>query len=225
MNINGLTKKEMEQRVKFHCKHGHNGFSHRLCFENSKGIKERVGFLDIETSSLYATEGMVYTYCIKSNDGKLIKRSVTLKDLYKGDFDKNLMKQFIEDAKGFDRFVLHYGENGRFDIPFLRTRAVYWNLDFPRYKTMYVSDTYPICKNQFRFKRNSLKMACQFLGIKAKGHVLSPKYWGFSMITGNPKIMQASLDWTMLHNIEDVLSTEALWNRINVYVAPGKKSI
>ena len=225
MNINGLSKKEMEQRVKFHCKHGHNGFSHRLCYENTKGIKERIGFLDIETSDLYATSGMIYCYCIKSNDGKLIKRTVTLKDLHKGDFDKNLLKQFIEDAKEFDRFVLHYGENGRFDIPFLRTRAVKWGLDFPKYKTMYVSDTYPICKNQFRFKRNSLKMACAFLGIPAKKHPLTPDTWCFSMITGNPKTMQNALDLILLHNIEDVISTEKLWNKIYPYVSLGKKSI
>ena len=187
-------------------------------------MKERVGFLDIEASNLRATFGIIYTYCIKELDGPIISRSISLDDLYTGVFDKNLLKQFIEDAKQFDRFVLHYGENGRFDIPFMRTRAVKWGLDFPKYKSMYVSDTYPILKNQFKLHSNRLETACTFFDIPSKQHKLNPDVW-LDMITGNKKRMKKALDYIQTHNEEDVISTEKLWKKISGYVNLGKKSI
>jgi uncharacterized protein YprB with RNaseH-like and TPR domain len=216
-----MTQKEINDRLTFRCKHRHNGFSHQQCFKREE---EKIGFLDIEASNLNASFGCVYTYCIKELDGPLIKRAISLDDLHNGNFDKNLLKKFIEDCLKFDRLVLHYGTDFKFDLPFLRTRAVFWGLDFPEHKFLYASDTHTILKKKFKFHSNRLEAVCDFFNIPAKGHKLNSKIW-LDMITGNRKRMRAAIDYILTHNVEDVLSLEALWKKINAYVPLAKTSI
>lgn len=185
---------------------------------------ERLGFADIEASNLTATFGIVYTYCIKADDGELIKRAISLDDLHNARFDKNLIAQFIEDSHKFTRLIFHYGVDRRFDLPFLRTRAVKWGLDFPGYKFLNVSDTYPILKNKFKLHSNRLETACEFFGIPCKQHKLNSDIW-LDMITGNKKRMQGAISYILQHNVEDCLSLEALWKKISPYVKIGNTSI
>jgi uncharacterized protein YprB with RNaseH-like and TPR domain len=219
-----MTQEEVRLRLKFKCIHGHNGVEHPCCFKKANGVQERIGFADIEASNLTATFGIVYTYCIKEENGPILKRAISLSDLYKGVFDKNLVAQFIEDAKSFTRLVWHYGTDKKFDLPFLRTRAVKWGLKFPEYKCLWVSDTHPILRNKFKLHSNRLETACDFFGIPAKGHKLNPDVW-LDMITGNKKRMQRALDYILIHNVEDVVSLEGLWKKIARFTKLGKTSI
>lgn len=218
------TQEEIRKRINFKCIHGHSGLTHPQCFKNRNGKEERIGFADIEASNLTATFGIVYTYCIKELNGKLIKRAISLDDLYHGRFDKTLIASFISDAKEFDRLVWHYGVDRRFDLPFLRTRAVKWGLPFPEYKCLYASDTYPILKNKFKLHSNRLETACDFFNIPAKGHKLNPDIWN-NMITGNRKLMKKSILYILKHNEEDVISLEALWKKISRFIKVGRTSI
>jgi uncharacterized protein YprB with RNaseH-like and TPR domain len=224
MNIHKLTVKETKARLDFRCSHGHNGMAHVRCFETEKDIPEKVAIVDIETTGFTADANFAICYCIKPLGGKVITRTISLNDLYYGKYDLSLVKQFIEDIKEYDRLILHYGENGKFDLPFMRTRAVIWELDFPRPKTILVSDTYPILKDKFKLWRNSLKMACRAFDIPAKQHGLDARIWT-SLATGNPKIINKALRWTEIHCKEDVESTEKLWNKIAPYHALGRKGI
>jgi len=224
MDISSLKKDEIIRRSKWHCNHGHTALSHPQCYENKFGKTEKIGFADIETSNLTATFGIIYTYCIKELDGDLIKRAINLADLHKGVFDKDLIAQFISDTSKFTHLIWHYGTDRRFDVPFLRTRAVKWGLPFPEYKCMYVADTYPILKNKFKLHSNRLETACDFFDIPAKKHKLNSEIW-LNMITGNKKLMQKSIDYILVHNIEDVLSLEALWKKIAKFTRMGKNSI
>lgn len=185
---------------------------------------EKIGFLDIEASNLSATFGIVLTYCIGDINGKILKRQIDFKDWYAGRQDKMLMKQFIEDAKLFDRFVVHYGGDRRFDIPFLRTRAVFWGLDFPEYKDMCISDTWVMLKNKFKLHSNRLETACTFYGIESKGHKMQPDIWA-KLNTGNPKLWKPAMDYIMVHNVEDVVSLRELYVKINKYSNNPKTSI
>lgn len=220
-----LAKVELLARTQFRCIHGRDGLAHRRCYDLGESRTEEVlGFTDIEASNLVATFGICYTYCILSSRGELIKRTISLDDLYNGLYDKLLVQQFIVDAAKFDRLVFHYGENRRFDLPFMRTRAVYWKLSFPEYKSNFVSDTYPILKNRFRLHSNRLETACDFFGIPSKGHKLKPSVW-LKMITGNKKLMKEALKYILTHNIEDVYSLKALWDKTNKYARIGRTSI
>ena len=187
-------------------------------------LNERIGFLDIEASNLSATFGIVLTYCISDIKGNIIKRTIEYKDWYSGIQDKILMKQFIEDAKLFDRFVVHYGGDRRFDLPFLRTRCVFWGLDFPEYKDICISDTWVMLKNKFKLHSNRLETACSFLGIEAKGHKMKPEIWA-ALNTGNPKLWKPAMKYILVHNIEDVVSLRKLYIKISKYSNNTKTSI
>lgn len=225
MDISVLSKDEIIRRHKWHCNCGHTGLEHPNCYEGKFGKEIKVGFADIEASNLTATFGIIYTYCIKELDGKIIKRAISLDDLHNATFDKNLIIKFIEDSKRFTHLIWHYGGfNRSFDVPFLRTRAVKWGLLFPEYKCMYVGDTYPILKNKFKLHSNRLETACEFFHIPAKQHKLNPDVW-LSMITGNKKLMQKAISYILQHNSEDVVSLEKLWKKINKFTRLGKTSI
>jgi len=224
LNVKALSKAEINRRIKFRCSHGHNGLDHPRCYDHANGLIEKVGFVDIEASNLNATFGICYTYCIKELDGDIIARAINLEDLYSGRYDKPLLSQFIEDIKPFTRLVLHYGIDRKFDLPFLRTRAVKWKLPFPEYKFHYVSDTQVILRNKFKLHSNRLETACDFFDIPSKKHKLKPDVW-LKMVTGNPVYMKDALDYILTHNKEDVISLEKLWKKISKYTKMGKTSL
>lgn len=217
VNIANLTKAEIVKRHFYRCRHSMTGLTHPKCYAEETGYGEKIGFLDIETTNLKANWGIVLSYCIKSKDG-LIKRLIDPKDIKKGIFDKNLLKNLNKDIMKFDRIVTYYG--ARFDIPFLRTRCVHFGLDFPMFQAVHHSDLYDIIKRKFNLHRKSLDVACTFFGIEAKGHRLTPEVW-LKCMSGDQK----ALEYVLTHNIEDVESTEKLWNTVTDYARVTKTSI
>jgi len=179
------------------------------------------GFLDIETFTFNfkADMGIMLTYCIKELDGKITKNSITANECnLDTDNDKRLMKDLVKDLKGYTRLIGHFST--WFDLPFLRTRAVYYDLDFPIYKEIYHSDTFFILKRKFSLKSRSLRNACKFFKIEAKDHPFEFDIW-YRAAKGK----KADLGHVLTHNVEDVVSTELLWKKINSYVPEGKASI
>lgn len=220
-----MTPKECQARERFRCVHNHNGLVHPRCFDRqNKKNEDIIGFADIEASNLNANWGVVYTYAIKPLNKPAIARTISLQDLHKGLFDKPLITQFIEDCGAYTRLIWHYGTDRRFDVPFLRTRAVKWGLPFPQHKMLYVSDTYPILKNKFKLHSNRLETACDFFNIPSKAHKLRSDIW-LDMITGNTKRMTRAIQYIKKHNIEDVESLEKLWLKIYKYTKLANTSI
>jgi uncharacterized protein YprB with RNaseH-like and TPR domain len=209
-NIANLKKEEIVKRFNFKCTHGHNGLEHPTCYAKDNRIKESIGIVDIETSNLKANWGFVFSYCLKSEDGALIKRILTAKEIKDGIYDKELMRQFCIDVRKFDRLIGYY--SARFDIPFLRTRALYHGLDFPIFKEIKHTDLYDITKRKLSLHSKRLQVVADFFGIKSKGHPMNPSVW-FKAMAGDEK----ALKWIMIHNIEDVDTTLELWNRLNDY--------
>jgi uncharacterized protein YprB with RNaseH-like and TPR domain len=132
--------------------------------------------------------------------------------------DKGVVKQCVEDMRKFDRLTFHYGD--RFDIPFLRTRAVYHGLDFPLYKEIKGTDTCSILWKKFKLHSNRLEAACKFFGIESKAHPIKQDIW-ITALGGNKK----SLDYILTHCREDVASLEALYHKISDHNNIINKSI
>jgi len=191
---------------------------HPKCFDNKYEIKEKVATLDIETSNLSATFGIVLTYCLKPLNGKTIKRSITKDDIERGLYDKLLLRNFCRDVLQFDRVITWYGK--RFDIPFLRTRCVFWGLDFPVDNEILHTDAYFISKFKLKMHSNRLGVVAPFFHIAAKAHPLNPEIW-FRCMRGDKK----ALKFVLLHNEEDVVSLEKLWIKLNKYHKLTKTSI
>jgi len=109
--------------------------------------------------------------------------------------------------------------NTRFDIPFLRSRALYWNIDFPLYGYIKHKDVYYMVKNRLRIHRNRLEDACRLLGIKGKTH-LDGTQW-VKALTGDKRALSYVLD----HNKKDVIILEKLYHKLKDYVKEVNRSI
>jgi len=184
-----------------------------------------IGFFDIETSNLKATYGFVFSYAIKVADEEKLNGGqriysglITPEDMKNGNFDRRLIKQCCYDLRKFNMIVTYYGK--KFDIPFLRTRAILYGLDFPLYKEVLHTDCWQIVKNRLKLHSNKLEVACDFFSIPAKAHKLSPKIW-FQASLGHEK----ALKHIMKHNIEDVISTEKIYKLVCPYYQKTRTSI
>lgn len=218
-----LTKQEILKFSRVMCSHRQPLLSHPNCLEQYIGYKPKVGFLDIETSNFSASFGVVVTWSIKEENGKIYDGFLRDEDfdVGKGNYDKRILAECVDAMMMFDRLVVYWGKDRRFDIPFLRTRAVSMGVGFPLYQENIVTDLYDVVKNKFKFGRNSLYAACSQLGIASKDTPLTPQTWMDATIGRDKKAMKLIL----AHNHEDVISTEALWHRINSFANLTKTSI
>lgn len=217
MNPSTMPKAEIVSRLRFRCPHRHNGLEHGACFDAVHDA-ERIGFLDIEATSLNASFGYLLSYCIKPLGAETLKRPIEPKDIKRHRYDKALCSQFLSDLENFDRVVTYYGTG--YDIPFLRTRCLYWNLDFPPMGSIFHTDLYYAVRNKLKLHRNRLEVACDMFGIESKGHRLTPKVWQDAQ-TGDAK----AIAYVLQHNEEDVISLENLWNRLQGNFRTNKTSV
>ena len=222
ININRLKKEEILFLARRKCKHGHSYLEHIQCAVNN-GInfaEEKVGFLDIETTGLKATYCYVQSYAIKEAGGKILGRRITKKEIHNKELDKHLLTECVRDMRKFDKLVTYYGGDYRFDLPVLRTRCLFWKLDFPLYGEIKVFDLYSLVKKKLKLHSNRLGVACEFFGIEAKGHPMKPEIW-FRAQTGDER----SLNWIWTHNKEDVVSTEKLYYKLINFLGRQQTSI
>lgn len=200
------------------CKHHHKYTEHYNCYlkENPEDIK--IGFIDIETSNLRANFGIIFCYCILDNStGKILSRTVTKDELTKS-LDREVVKQCLKDISKFDILVTYYGT--KFDIPFIRTRAIEWKLDFPTFGTIKHKDVYYIVKSKFCLNSNRLETACRaIIGKTEKNHV-DANYW-IRALQGDQKSLKYILD----HCERDVRDLQRVYLSVENYVKETFKSI
>jgi uncharacterized protein YprB with RNaseH-like and TPR domain len=210
INPNILKKKEKEIFFTGRCRHRHLYCEHPSCFR--KEILEKngqlvEGYLDIETTGFEANYHHILTYVIKvRGKKKYYTASITKEDLDSGEFDKRVCEQLIKDLSQFDIIYTYYGTG--FDIPFMRSRCMYWGLTFPEFGTLQHKDLYYVVRRLFKLNRKSLEVVTRFLGIEGKNHVLGNE-WMLARI-GNKK----GLKYVMEHNIIDCDILEKLHDRL-----------
>lgn len=220
--IRRLKKSDLEWLNDHNCKHGHTYLTHYPCFlsesPSESPFHERVGYLDIESTGLKGNWDYMLCWCIKEVGGKILGRHLTPREITKYKFDKDLTKELIEAVKGFDRIITYYGI--RFDIPFIKTRAEKWGLDFPAYRDLWQTDLYFIAKANLLLHSTRLMHVCDLLGIPNKEHKLDPDIWMKAKSGHIP-----SLEWIFTHCQEDVISLEMAHDRLKKYTLPQKRSI
>lgn len=225
MNFNS---NEIKKRMGFKCKHGHNGLTHKNCYDVAHNIEERIGFLDIEAEDLSADYGIMFNWCIlDGKTNKIHQDVITLEDIKNGSSksrnvppreDKRITQSLIKTLENYDRVVAHYGS--RYDVPFIRTRAVICGVDFPTYGMLNQTDTWVILKNKFKLSRNSLQNATlKLLGQTRKDHLsLAVKH-------GCLRGEKWALDISVQHCRKDVLDLRDLYNEIHWSMKKTKTSI
>lgn len=220
--VHRMTMIEIKEAAKWKCPlpghSSHNGLEHWTCYVTHGQAKERLGFFDIETSNLKADYGIMFGYCIKvAGSDEIVERWVTKEELRK-DLDKRVIQQLMLDLMTFDRIVTHYGT--RFDIPYSRSRAEYWNLLFPEYGILYHTDTYYMARRALCLSSNRLENVCNHLfGESHKTRLLATRW--IQGLQGDKE----SLDYIADHCKKDVWDLERVYNRLLKYTKGGKRSI
>ena len=203
------------------CQHKQPYAIHNKCFFDEKGgiiDPERIGFLDIEATNLSADFGIMICYCIKPSDSdKIITRCLTKQQMFKS-LDKALCEKALGDMYKFDRLVGHY--SSKFDFPFMRTRALYHNIEFPDYGEIYQSDTWRTLRNKYKFSSNRLGNVGEFIGCETEKTKITPEHW-LGALQGKKK----SLDYIVDHCQKDVLILEKVYNKICRSVATARTSL
>lgn len=219
-------KKFVLDLLTFKCSHGHTGLSHYNCYLKEKGEVERTGYIDIETSNLHGNFGIMLSYCIlDGSTDKILGRHITPKELRakekgKPTLDKYIVKDCIEDMLKFDRLVVHYGGDMRFDLPFLRTRAIKWGLEFPEYGTLKLTDTYPMAKRKLRLNSNRQNVITElYEGISDKTRVIGDLWT--QAIQGDLKALKE----IYRHNEIDVRELKKNHEKLSPYVRQTNTSI
>jgi len=224
VNFHRLKCWEKDWLYDHRCRHGHRYTEHPDCYLAEYGNRlstiEKIGFVDIEATNLKADFGYILCYSLKELDGELYHRTITPKEVKTYQFDRGLMRQFLKDIEPFDRLVGYYSRDYRFDIPYLRTRALRWGLDFPKWKEYLFTDVYDIVRGKLNLHRNRLEVVCDLLDIPAKGHRLNPEVWMRAQ-AGSLRALQ----WVQQHCDEDVISLEQVYKRLFQFKGVNKASI
>ena len=177
-----------------------------------------VGYLDIETSGLQADFGLIYTWCIKVSDkDEIYSACITSEEMRNGTLDKRIVKELIETLYNFRRIYTYYGSI--FDIPFIRSRALYHKLEFIPYGLVEHKDVYYLARRVLRIHSKRLQSVCSLLGIKGKTH-LEPRYWIMAN-SGNEKALKYILE----HNKRDVEILEKAYKKLQTYEGHTRRFI
>lgn len=218
--VGRLRKQEIIKLSKNFCKHGVPYLNHYDCFLKESPDLERVGIIDIEASNLKADFGIMLCYAIYDlKSGKVLQNAISKKDLYqKGVLDKNLVKKCIDDMGKFTKLIGYYSGDYRFDIPFIRTRAVSLGVEFPGYGEQIHQDIYSLIKKKFCLSRNRLENASRTLvGMTRKTY--NSRHWLFAL-QGNPDSLKFILD----HCVRDVQDLGDLYLKVEKF-APDCRSL
>jgi uncharacterized protein YprB with RNaseH-like and TPR domain len=175
MNFGRMKKDEIVWMAVHSCKaHGVKYINHPACYVREEPDKQKTGFIDIESTQLRADWGIVLCVSILDlNSTHNFVRTITKKEVHSKDLDKNVVRDAVVEMRKYDRLIGYYASNMRFDIPFLRTRAVHHDLDFPAFGEIIMEDVFPVIKYKFKLSRNRLDNACEaLLGKSEKTHWL-----------------------------------------------------
>lgn len=213
-----LKKKELQDLWRGRCKHGHTYAEHPACYVKEKEDALKIGYLDIEASQLKGNFGIMLSYAIKERGvDKIYCGTITKKDMDKETLDKDLVKKCINDMKRFDVVMGYYST--KFDIPFIRTRAMYWDIDFPLYGELQHKDIWYMVRSKMCLNSNRLEVACRHLGIEGKTH-LDGSQWVLAA-AGNKK----ALEYVLEHNKYDVIILEKLHDKVKEFVRDTTRSV
>ena len=212
-----MSKQGILELFRWRCSHGHSGIAHYSCYLKEEHGGERIGFLDLECSNLKANFGIILSYCIKDHGGEILYDCITKEDL-DTDLDKRITKACINDLLKFERVVTHYGE--RFDLPYLRTRALYWGLDFPGAGEIVHTDVWKIARRKLCLSSNRQGVISEAINRKSLKTRIDSRHW-IKALMGEKK----ALDYILDHNMKDVIDLEKNYNKLVKFAKKSNTSI
>lgn len=156
--------------------------------------------LDIETTDLFADGGIIL--CVvgeSSKDGEIVLRTDKLNKAWhkgiRGD-DSKITKEVIKLIGAHDVIVAHNGVG--FDLPFVRSRALYWS--FSPVLNVKVIDPLLILWKKFKLRSNRLGNVSDFIGSADRKDPLDKSLWMDAILNGS----EESMDSIVAHCQADV---------------------
>jgi len=221
------TKKEKKEEV-LRCVHRHTIEEHPACF--AKGLikydfkddrefekltgfpwyqypEYRIGYLDIETDSLKADFGTTLSWAIKEKGGEVVTDVIRQEELFNGVYDQRIIKSCIEEMCKYKIIVTYFGS--RFDIPWIRTKALHYGIEFPGYGELYHFDLFYTVRSKLNLSRKSLANATDYLGIPGKTDI-DKASWRKAKYGD-----KVALEEVVRHNIPDVVILEQLHDKLD----------
>ena len=179
-------------------------------------IEDRVGYLDIEASQLVADFGILYSWCIKQQGTNHYDQSIiTREEILNGTLDKRVVEELIDAMRKYTLLYTYYGS--RFDVPFIRTRALIHEVPFIPRGEIEHRDLYYLARRVLRLHSNRLENVCSVFGIKGKTKI-EQKYWILAN-TGNPE----ALKYIAEHNRADVTILEKVHEKLASFEAQQRR--
>ena len=179
-----------------------------------------MAYFDIETLGFGASHGFMLCYCLlDAKTGKIYESHITKKDHTSKVLDKNVAGKCVKDISKFDKLVGYYST--RFDIPYVRARAIHHGIDFPGYGELKHEDVYYIIRNKLAFGRNSQEAACrQIFGDETEKDHIDPATWLDAAVYGNAKSMGTVVE----HCKRDVRDLQRLHQAVGKFRRPSELS-
>lgn len=187
----------------------------------------RVGYFDIEATNLSANYGHVLCWYIKPHgSNKFDKGVVTRKELVEDyTFDKRIIKELLEAFQNYDILYTHYGGDRRYDLPYIRTRALLWGYEdlLPKRGEKFIRDTWVIARNKLKLSNNRLDTVAEALNLSGDGAEktrITPHHWLRASV-GEKKALQ----YVEEHNRIDVILLEQIMNKLKYIENPTLTSM
>ena len=179
-------------------------------------IELRQCYLDIETSQLNASFGHMYSWALKPRGRAVVYSAIVRKRSLEE--EKRIIKELLSKFTDYDEVVTYYGK--RFDIPFLRTRALFHGLDFPEYMELYHLDLWFVARARMKLHSNRLDTVAKFLQVPDSKTPLDFNVWVKASF-GDKKALQ----YILTHNIQDVKVLEQVHLKLEPYFKGTRSSI
>lgn len=170
---------------------------------------------DLETSALEADRGVILCACIKSSKRRGIitirtdETSAGWRRGRRGD-DKETVKQVAAILADHDVLVAHNGT--RFDMPFLRSRMLRWNM--PRLPQLKIIDPCTIAYRHFKLRSNSLAAVADHIGVRERKTPLDMSTWADAFLNGSRSAMNKIVE----HCVADIKVLEGVLRVVTPYV-------
>lgn len=180
-NIKKATNKQYQWLYENRCSHRHKFTAHFGCFLREYEIQEKIGYIDTEFyvgrnrwGRLAGDWGNLLCWVIGDGKGNYSSDVIKPKEITTTQ-DKRIVKSCIAEIRKYDRLCHQYGD--RCDVPLIRTRALYHNLDFPAYGEIYTTDLWKIAKNKLVLSSNSQKVISKVLYGKTEKTEVESGIW------------------------------------------------
>jgi uncharacterized protein YprB with RNaseH-like and TPR domain len=210
------------------CSHRHNGLTHPNCFRTyleQFPYGAKIGYLDIETTNLDADFGTIICWSILDRDtDTIVSDCITDKDIKKAqkafdkttkaNIDERVVSTLTKELYKYDIIYTYYGS--RFDLKFIRTRDLKYQIFYPPHQTLMHVDLYFVARSKLKLHSNRLESVATYFGFNTKTQLL-PDMWIMSLVSKKAR------DYILEHNKQDVKMLKKVHQLLQPYIA-GKRS-